>query len=505
MVVLTSSMRDNLFSLLKTQALLDKTQNRLATGKKVNTALDNPDAFFASQSLSQRAGDLGRRLDGIEQNFQTIKAAGHGLEGIERLLEQAEALTHEVLAAGSLAPAQNLTTQILASNPVGYWRLSETGGTSAGNLGSAGGINGQYIGGVTLGDPPIYDYDSEVAASFNGTTSGITIPNSGQINLTTVSQRTVELVFRADSTAARQVLYEEGGTVNALNIYIENGRVYANGTDSGDWGPFDISRPIAAGRTYHVALVLDQPNGEFRAYLDGALMGTGAVTIPLSNHSGGIGIGRMNNDSYFHDGPQSGSTFSFDGQIAEVALYNTVLSQTELQTRSSAVTATLTDAHLIDDFEELKTQIDNIARDSGYRGRNLLRSDTLVTVFDEEAASILNTLGDDFTSVGLGLDLANYSTVQDAQDTLVTIRAALEHVREYGASLATHMNIIQTRENYTDETINILTEGAGKLTLADMQEEGAKLLALQTGQQLGVTSLQLAARARESLLQLFNR
>lgn len=505
MVVLTSSMRDNLFSLLKTQALLDKTQNKLATGKKVNTALDDPNAFFASQSLSQRAGDLGRRLDNIGQNFQTIKSANHGLEAISRLLEQAEALTHEVLETGSLAPAQNLNTQILASNPVGYWRLDELGGTSAANLGSAGGINGQYNGGVTLGDPAIYDYDGEVAASFNGATGAITVPNSAQINLTTVSQRTVELVFRADSTAGRQVLYEEGGTVNALNIYIEDGRIYANGTDSGDWGPFDISRPVAIDRTYHVALVLDQPNGEFRAYLDGALMGTGAVTIPLSAHSGGIGIGRMNNDSYFHDGPQAGNNFHFNGQIAEVALYNAVIPQTELQARAGSVTATLADAHLVADFEELKTQIDNIARDSGYRGRNLLRSDTLVTVFDEDATSFLNTVGDDFSSAGLGLDIANYSTVQDAEDALVAIRAALEQVREYGSTLAIHTNIIQTRKSYTDATINILKEGADKLTLADLQEEGAKLLALQTAQQLGMTSLQLAADARASLLQLFSR
>jgi len=74
-IVLTSALRTNLLSLQNTQRLIDTTQERLATGLKVNSALDNPQNFFAAQSLNNRASDLGRLLDGISQSIRTIEEA----------------------------------------------------------------------------------------------------------------------------------------------------------------------------------------------------------------------------------------------------------------------------------------------------------------------------------------------------------------------------------------------------------------------------------------------
>ena len=74
-ISLTASMRSNLLSLQNTQSLMDTTQERLSTGKKVNSALDNPSSFYTEQSLTNRASDLNRLLDSIGQSIQVIKAA----------------------------------------------------------------------------------------------------------------------------------------------------------------------------------------------------------------------------------------------------------------------------------------------------------------------------------------------------------------------------------------------------------------------------------------------
>ena len=81
-VVLTAALRNNLLSLQKTQTSIDKTQLNLATGRKVNSALDGPQAFFASQALNNRASDLTRLLDGIGQSIQVIKAADNGITAL---------------------------------------------------------------------------------------------------------------------------------------------------------------------------------------------------------------------------------------------------------------------------------------------------------------------------------------------------------------------------------------------------------------------------------------
>lgn len=98
-VVLTSALRSNLLSLQRTQSLIDSTQQRLATGLKVNSALDNPQSFFAAQSLNNRAGDLSRLLDGIGQAVSTIKAADEAVQSLTTLLDQAESLADEARSA----------------------------------------------------------------------------------------------------------------------------------------------------------------------------------------------------------------------------------------------------------------------------------------------------------------------------------------------------------------------------------------------------------------------
>jgi flagellin-like hook-associated protein FlgL len=98
-ITLTAGIRSNLLLLQQTSSLLEKTQLRLATGNKINTALDGPAAFFAAKGLSQRAGDLDGLKDGIGQAISTIKAGDAGITGIESLIEQARGLTTQALGA----------------------------------------------------------------------------------------------------------------------------------------------------------------------------------------------------------------------------------------------------------------------------------------------------------------------------------------------------------------------------------------------------------------------
>ena len=93
-ISLTASMRSNLLSLQNTQSLMDMTQERLSTGKKVNSAIDNPSSYYTAQSLTNRAGDLEALLDSMGQAVQTIKAANEGIESITSFVEQAKAIAN---------------------------------------------------------------------------------------------------------------------------------------------------------------------------------------------------------------------------------------------------------------------------------------------------------------------------------------------------------------------------------------------------------------------------
>jgi flagellin-like hook-associated protein FlgL len=160
-------------------------------------------------------------------------------------------------------------------------------------------------------------------------------------------------------------------------------------------------------------------------------------------------------------------------------------------------------ARLEKDYDSIRTQIDQLVQDSGYAGVNLLKGDNLKTTFNEDRTSSLSTKGVTFTSEGLGISKANFSSMQAIDTALGQLRGAKSEVRNFGTTLANDLSIIQTRQDFTKETINNLQEGSDKLTLADKNEEGARLLALQTQQQLGVISLSMASQSAQSVLRLF--
>ena len=110
-ISLTASMRSNLLSLQQTQSLMDTTQERLSTGKKVNSAIDNPSSYYTAQSLTNRASDLSSLLDSMGQAVQTIQAANEGIEAITEFASQAKAIANSANDTSEIDSIENYVTQ----------------------------------------------------------------------------------------------------------------------------------------------------------------------------------------------------------------------------------------------------------------------------------------------------------------------------------------------------------------------------------------------------------
>src|SRR5882757_3748589 len=109
-IVLSASVRQNLLSLQGTASLLSTTQNALATGNKVNSALDNPTNFFTAQGLNNRAGDIGNLLDSIGNGVQVLQAANTGITSLQKLVDTAKSIANQVLQAPAGYSAKSTVT-----------------------------------------------------------------------------------------------------------------------------------------------------------------------------------------------------------------------------------------------------------------------------------------------------------------------------------------------------------------------------------------------------------
>jgi flagellin-like hook-associated protein FlgL len=374
-ISLTASMRSNLLSLQQTQDLMDMTQERLSTGKKVNSAIDNPSSYYTAQSLTNRASDLNALLDSMGQGIQTIQAANEGIEAITDFVQQAKALANTA--------RDNATVK---------------GTTSSGTY--------------TAADD----------------TENITVKIEG------VADQDIEVTLE-DTDSLEQAATK---IATALN----------DGTD----GVKDAEDTVIGGFTATVE------NGQ----------------IKISNSKGIVA-----NVS----GTISGITFN--GEIGN-------------STRTTSMKQ----------YNEILDQIDQLAKDSGYKGVNLLQGNSLKVVFNEDRSSYLTINGTfaDTSDEGLKISRAEDWTNPDneAIDASISeLENAITSLRNMASEFGNNYSIVENRENFTESLINVLEEGSDKLTLADMNEESANMLALQTRQQLAINSLSLASQAAQSVLSLF--
>jgi flagellin-like hook-associated protein FlgL len=372
-ITLSAGVRSNLISLQQTADLMARTQSRLSTGKKVNSALDNPINFFSSSALSARAGDLSNLLDSVSNATQTLKAADNGITSLTKLVQSAQAIAQQ--AQGSAA----------------------------------------------------------TTAKYSGTVSGLSASSSFTFTATktiTVNDGTTTATLTLAATNTVQDFLDAVNNTGSLNVKAElssDGRVL--------------------------------------------LEATGANTIVIAGTAS--------------------------------ALEKAQLGLVDGTTAAGTVNATRTS--LASQYDALRTQIDQLATDSGFNGVNLLNGDGLKVVFNENSTSSLSIAGVTFDSAGLGVSAStnSFQTDKDISDALGNLSAALSTLRSQASTFGSNLSIVQIRQDFTKATINTLQIGADNLTLADTNEEGANLLALQTRQSLSTTSLALAAQASNNVLKLF--
>ena len=510
-VVAGAVIKSTLTSIQRSREALDDTSLRLATGKRVNTALDSPRNFFQASYLRNDAADYTRLLDNMVLGVRTIQEAITGVEALEKVLDLAELKAVE--AKEELEKTTSaLPDAILANSPVGYFRLNDADTATALNLGTLGaGGDGTYTNNVVQGEEILFYGAGGLPARFDGAGSYVAVPNDDSINTSgPFPERTVELIFNADTTAGRQVLWEEGGTVNSLNIYIDNGLLRVNGrtTNAGGYGPLDISIPIESGITYHVAFTQDFPSGRFTGFLNGQQFGSEPIGALIGNHPNFNGIGAVNQNVYFHDdGPgnapaRADGTFAFTGQISDVAIYNSILTNDEIALRYEATSLPLSEEFRLETQAFLE-QFQGIVEDAQFRGINLLDKEELVVDFNRDNRNKLVVEGQGFSLASLGLDDLNFQKPSQVEESIRRIRNAVSELREFGTTLQNDLAIIQTRQDFTRNVINTSLAGADDLTIADQNEEGAKLLAQQVRQDLGITALSLASQSQAAVISLF--
>lgn len=185
--------------------------------------------------------------------------------------------------------------------------------------------------------------------------------------------------------------------------------------------------------------------------------------------------------------------------------------------QSTDATDTVTRNKLATQFNELRSQVDHLVADSNYNGINLVKSgaDTLTVKFSEVSGGrslVIDGVRSDAS--GLGVQevgssgsanewLATGSYVANITSAVDEIESALATVRTTATGFGTNASMLEIREDYTDSLVNTLEGGAADLVNADLNEESANMLALQTRQQLGTISLSMAQQSQQGVLRLF--
>ena len=464
-ISLTASMRSNLLSLQNTQSLMDMTQERLATGKKVNSAIDNPASYYASQSLNNRADDLNALLDSMGQGIQTIKAANEGIETITSFVEQAKAVANSARDIASNYDKYAITTKEITEPLDGNIIVDSRTDLSTFEL-------------------TFTDNDNE--KSFT-----IYMEDGTQKTITTCA----DSVGTDDEVIATNVLTDIQAM--GLNATLEGNVITVSTVDGTDvsWTNGADGLQDSDGAAVIVELAPDDTG-----------LNSATIAAAINDAANASGINAV----------PDGKRVAITASDLEFRLFadNTVdKDKAVLEALGGEKSRKAGDASVVKEeriayaaqFNEILAQIDDVAKDSAYKGINLLQENDLTVIFNEDRSSKLEVKGVDASSEGLGLSAArnDWQKDTDIDFAISQVESAISELRTMASDFGNNYSIVQTREDFTDNLINVLTEGADNLTLADMNEESANMLALQTRQQLAINSLSLASQASQAVLQLF--
>jgi flagellin-like hook-associated protein FlgL len=382
-IVLTAAVRQNLLSLQSTADLLATTQNRLSTGKKVNTALDNPTNFFTAQGLDNRASDINNLLDSIGNGVQVLQAANTGLTSLQKLVDTAKSIANQVLQAPAGYSAKSTVTSAIAA-----------GGTAA-NL----------VDGVTI------KAGQTISVAANGALPAVVVTIGASESLDQLNTALAPANITASLDSANKLVF----------------------TTANDYASSTI----------------------------------GAVTTGATP-----------------------GTLTFGAAVAPVA-----------DPASQTIRA-----NLVSQYNNIITQITTTSQDASFNGINLLNGDDLKLTFNETGKSTLNIKGVTFNAAGLGLALLTSGTDfldnNSANATLTKISSASTTLRTEASTLGSNLSVVQIRQDFNKNLINVLQTGSANLTLADTNEEAANSQALSTRQSIAVSALALANQSQQSVLKL---
>jgi len=404
-ITLSAAVRQNLLSLQGTADLLATTQTRLATGKKVNSALDNPTNFFTAAGLDARASDISNLLDSIGNGVQVLQAADTGITSLSKLVDTAKSIANQVL-----------------QQPVGYSTKANVDVTGTGAGASAvltpGNINAGKLSGSVI--------TFKTATSTLAVTIGATFTTgAGTATVATLDQ-------------LNSVLVANGITVNASVSTTADTLTFTSTND-------------AASQTI-----------------------TTTGTAPTG---AGVDI--------------KGTTTATAGSVTAA-----VADPVSQATRAS----------LVAQYNQIITQITTTAQDASFNGVNLLNGDSLKLVFDETGKSTVTIPGVTFNPPGLGLAALTSGTdfidTNSANTVLAALNTASVTLRSQASAFGANLSIVQIRQDFNKNLINVLQTGSSNLTLADSNEEAANSQALSTRQSIATSALSLANQSQQSVLQL---
>jgi flagellin-like hook-associated protein FlgL len=412
-ITLSSSVRQNLLSLQDTANLLSTTQTRLATGKKVNSALDNPTNFFTASGLDARASDIGNLLDSIGNGVQVLQAANTGITSLSKLVDTAKSIANQALQQSS-------------------------------------------------------GYSTKASLEFTGAATGQTTTSSAS-NLN--GGALTGSVFTFTNAAGTAATITVGSTAVAYNATAKTATVKSLD---------DLNQALSAAGVNLTASISGTDKLTFTSTNDGASqIITGSATAATAVAANTINI------SANAAGGGAGGTV-----VAAVA-------DTVSQTARSSLVA---------QYNQIIQQITTTAQDASFNGVNLLNGDSLKLVFNETGKSTSTITGVTFDPNGLGLkSLTNGTDFIDNAATnsvLTALNSASTTLRSQASAFGANLSIVQIRQDFSKNLINVLQTGSSNLTLADSNEEAANSQALSTRQSIAVSALALANQSNQSVLQL---
>jgi flagellin len=519
-ITLTASVRQNLLSLQSTADLLSTTQGRLASGKKVNSALDNPTNFFTAQGLDNRASDIGNLLDSIGNGVQVLQSANTGITSLQKLVDTAKSIANQVLqtpvgystksnfssTAITGATAANLLGPATASSVTATAAVLNDNTTTAVNItaatklsGTAGAASDDLATAVTTGDTLVVNgttFTFVAGATSSGTTIGVgdtvghllaaidavtgtTTPSSvagGKVTLTTGTAS--NLVISGTALAKIGLV---AGTTNLTPPALTGQTLTIGATGGG------TATNITFGTSAGQVSTLNQLNAALAANnLQASIDTTGKINIVTSNDVASSTIGTIGGTAFTTVGA------AFAGATAGAP----VVDANSQATRASLVAS----------YNAIVNQIAPTAQDASFNGFNLLNGDTLKLTFNETGKSTLSITGVTFDLAGLGLSTLTTGTDfldnSSANKALTALNSASSTLRSEASTLGSNLSVVQIRQDFNKNLINVLQTGSSNLTLADTNEEAANSQALSTRQSIAVSALSLANQSQQSVLQL---